>query len=152
MSRTLAARPWALLALPLSLTLACTGAKSDGADDTSGSSDDSSTVNTAFAPSVTVVNSLQCAEYQSAGESWDFTLTVDDPQGAATVDDGSVNVLSEDGGTMATYSLACANGMCVGSFRADYDGIGCSLQGSITLEFVVTDENGNNSEPYDYPT
>ncbi|MSP55472.1 MAG: hypothetical protein EXR69_07710 [Myxococcales bacterium] len=142
-----------LLLLPLAaIASGCTGAKADDpAEDDTSALDDTAEVDE-FAPSITVVNTVDCAEYQSAGEAWDLVLAVDDPQGADTVEEGTVAVLSEEGGEMAVYVLACGGGTCVGSFRAEYDGIGCSLQGSVTLRFIVVDINGNSSEPYDYPT
>lgn len=143
-----------LLLLPLAGPLfgGCSGTKADDpANDDTSATDDTAGVDE-FAPTITVVNTVDCAEYQSAGEAWDLVVTVDDPQGADTVEEGTVAVLSEDGGEMAVYVLACGNGTCVGSFRAEYDGIGCSLQGSVTLRFIVVDINGNSSEPYDYPT
>lgn len=135
------------------LLFACTGKGGDtaGGDDTTADTD-TDVVDDSVAPSVVSIDTVNCAEYQSAGESWDLALTVDDPQGAATVTDGSVTVVSAEGGDMATYLLACSNGQCFGSFRAEYDGIGCSLVGEVTLRFVVTDAEGNSSEAFSYST
>ncbi len=146
MTRTLA------LLLP-ALLFACTGKGDDTAagDDTS-TDTDTGHVDDSVAPSVVSVDSVNCAEYQSAGESWDIALTVDDPQGATTVTDGTVTVVSAEGGDMATYLLACSNGQCFGSFRAEYDGIGCSLVGEVTLRFVVVDAEGNSSQAFGYST
>lgn len=147
------------LAFPLAvlsvLTLsACSGSKADdtggGGANGGGGGDDTQQVDDSVAPSIVSVDSVQCAEYQSAGESWDIALTVDDPQGAETVKDGTISVLNADGGELASYTLACGNGQCFGSFRAAYDGIGCSMEGSITLRFVVVDADGNASASVDY--
>lgn len=135
---------------------ACAGSKGDdtaggGGGSNGGGGGDSQQVDDSVAPSIVSVDSVQCAEYQSAGESWDIALTVDDPQGAETVRDGSISVLNADGGELAAYTLACGNGQCFGSFRAAYDGIGCSMQDSITLRFTVVDADGHSSASVDYP-
>ena len=143
--------PW--LALAALASAGCAGSKSLGAAAADSGAGDTGGGASAFAPSVTVVNTVACAEYQSAGEAWDLAITVDDPQGPDTVDDGTVGVLGEDGGELASYALACdPNGQCSGTFRAAYDGIGCDLQGSVTLEFIVVDLDGNSSAPFEYPT
>jgi hypothetical protein len=142
--------------LPLflsALLVACAGKGDDTAVGADSSADtDTDTVDDSVAPSVVSVDTVNCAEYESAGESWDLAITVDDPQGAATVTDGTVTVVSADGGDMATYMLACSNGQCFGSFRAEYDGIGCSLIGEVTLRFVVADAEGNSSQEFGYST
>ncbi len=125
--------------------IACSGPK---AADTSPHDSADPTV----APVVTAVTSVTCAVLESAGETWNMALTVDDPQGANTVNGGSVNVLDTSQHALASYALACDNGACAGTFRASYDNIGCSLEGSVTLEFVVTDADGHLSEPFEYPT
>ncbi len=139
--------------LPLLFVVACAGSKDgDTSADTDSSPGDTYETDPDFDPYVVSVDSVACAEYQSAGESWDVSLTVNDPQGPETVSDGSVTVLNAEGGELATYVLACGNGQCFGSFRSSYDGIGCDLMGQVTLRFVVTDDNGNASHPSDYPT
>lgn len=133
--------------------VACSGGKDDSTDSGTGDGiDDTGTPDDSVAPSIVSVDTVECAEYQSAGESWDLALTVDDPQGATTVNDGSVVVLSSAGGELATYVLACGNGQCFGSFRAAYDGIGCSSVGEVTLRFVVLDAEGHASAAVDYAT
>jgi hypothetical protein len=103
-----------------------------------------------MAPSVLSVERLECTQQQSAGEVWQLEITVDDPQGADTVSPiGRVAVLNSQGGELAAYDLACNDGQCFGSFRADYNGITCALSGSITMRFTVTDEDGNASAPFD---
>lgn len=100
------------------------------------------------APSVVGVEPPTCFEAESAGEVWQAAFTVVDPQGEATVHEGTLAVL--DGTTeLATYPTMCSDGLCSGSFREVYDGIACSFEG--TFRFVVTDEDGNASAPYDQP-
>ena len=102
------------------------------------------------APEVLSVERLECTQQQSAGEVWQLEITVDDPQGADTVSPiGRVAVLNSQGGELAAYDLACNDGQCFGAIRADYNGIACSLSGSVTMRFTVTDEDGNASAPYD---
>jgi hypothetical protein len=120
-------------------------------DDDTGDTDDSGG-DSDVAPSVTSVDLVDCSEQQSAGEIWQISLTVTDPQGIATVHTGAEQVLNEAGGELANYVLACSEGTCNGGFRADYDGIACSLDGSISFAFAVTDEDGNVSATKTYAT
>jgi hypothetical protein len=144
----------ASLLVPSTLVLVtgCVGAKLDDSDSVAAADSDSGTPDVGVSPTIVSVDTVQCAEYQSAGENWDIALTVDDPQGAETVKDGTITVLNADGGELASYALACGNGLCVGSFRAEYDGIGCSLVGEVTLRFVVIDAESNASAPTNYAT
>lgn len=143
------------LTLALFLLAACsgddpqkddTGAKDDtDADDTGGG-------NGGVKPTIVGMETFDCSKWQSAGDTWSFSVNVDDPQGADTVVSGDVAVLSGDGGELASYVLTCGSGQCFGSFRASYDGIGCSLDGEVVLRFVIADEEGNESDPWDYDT
>ena len=86
------------LILLLSTLAACTGARGDDTSGSSGSSGtdsshDTSDTNPGVAPSIVSIDTVECTEFQSAGESWTLALTVDDPQGPTTVNDGSVTVL-----------------------------------------------------------
>lgn len=140
--------------LSLLLLAACGGKEADdtaGADDTADTDTDTQTGD-GVSPTVIAVTSLTCEKIQSAGDVWSFTVSVDDPQGVDTVDGGDVAVLNEQGGELASYALACGAGECVGQFRAAYDGIGCTMQGEVTLRFVVRDEDGNTSAPFDHLT
>lgn len=116
----------------------------DGATDTAVDTQTSAT-----APEVVSVETVECTAQQSAGEVWQLALTAADPQGADTIAGGRVSVLNREGGQLAGYDLACNDGSCFGSFRADYDGIACSLVGTLTMRFTVTDEDGNVSPAYD---
>lgn len=89
---------------------------------------------------------------QSGGETWVVQLQVDDPQGAWTVVSGEMDVVMPDGETRATYGLVCDSGVCSGSFREDYDGIGCALEGRITFRVLVEDEDGHFSDPVEVET
>ena len=116
----------------LPLLVACSGKSND---DTSPSSDDSTATNTDDSngggtttsdvnPVILSVDLLQCSTQQSAEDVWQMNLTVDDPQGATTVRSGTVDVMLQER-VLATYQLACNGGLCTGSFRSTYDGIGC---------------------------
>jgi hypothetical protein len=136
-----------MLAYLLAL-VACGGGSVGLKDDEDTGGND--TVAPDVAPEVLSVERLECTQQQSAGEVWQLEIMVDDPQGADTVSPiGRVAVLNSQGGELAAYDLACNDGQCFGSFRADYNGITCSLSGSITMRFTVTDEDGNASAPYD---
>lgn len=144
-----------ILTLVLLLT-ACAGEEDAAKDDTAGGGDDTGDTNDTVDPDVTPevlsVDLVDCAEQQSAGEVWQIQISVDDPQGADTIAGGTLSVQSSEGGELADYDLACGGGSCFGGFRADYDGIGCSLIGDIKLVFTVTDEDGNTSAPRTYDT
>lgn len=140
-----------LFLLPLLLVACPSDEKDDDTDDTSGGAAEDS-VDDAVQPVINSVDVVDCVEYQSAGEAWSLTLSVDDPQGADTVAGGSYDVLNAEGGVLATYTLTCNEGSCIGSFRAEYDSITCALEGSVTFRFVIEDEDGNQSAPTDYAT
>jgi hypothetical protein len=147
-----------ILALVLMLG-ACAGGGDgngkDAADDTAGGGGDDTgggTSNADVSPRVASVDSVDCTEQQSAGETWQMEITVTDPQGDDTIAGGLVNVVNEEGGVMADYDLACGDGSCFGGFRADYDGITCSLEGTISMVFQVWDEDGNYSAEKSYET
>lgn len=139
------------------LLLGCTGNKDSGStgDDSNTTSDDSSGGDDSspgdVKPKVKSVDTLDCTTQQSANDVWSFTISVDDPQGAETVRTGTVEV-KVSGTTLADYTLACRDGMCIGSWRSDYDGIDCTYEGRATLVFVVEDEDGNQSAPFEKET
>lgn len=84
-------------------------------------------------------------------DSWLFTLSVDDPQGAETVRKGTMSA-QKAGKELASLAMACSNGICVGSTRSSIDHLGCDLAGSMTMVFVVTDTDEHSSDPYEYQT
>jgi len=143
-------RTWPILAV---LAVACTGKEDDSAptaeDDTA--TDTDTNTQPAVNP-VILTTEVNCTKQQSAGEVWDTQSTVDDPQGAETVNGGTFSVLNEDGGELTAGELACGSGTCFGTWREQLTGVGCSAQGEVLVRFVVTDIDGNSSEPYDYQT
>ena len=122
-----------------------------GAGDTGGARDSSSDTGAADpgpqTPSIVTVDHVTCTQQQSAGQVWDVSLQVDDPQGASTVRRGTAQVLdAAENVLVPEVPLACGNGTCVGSMRADLTGVPC---GTATVwRFVVTDTDGNESEPF----
>jgi hypothetical protein len=138
------------------LALGCTGPKESGTtDDSANTNDDSSGGDDSspgdVKPKVKSVDTLDCTTQQSANDVWSFTVSVDDPQGAETVRTGTVEV-QVSGTTLADYTLACRDGMCIGSWRSDYDGIDCTYEGRATLVITVEDEDGNQSAPFEKET
>lgn len=136
--------------------LACSGggggdseASTSGKDSTP--EDSSPPIDENVAPKVLSVALLDCAEQQSAGEVWQVTISVDDPQGAATVQTGTEEIF-EDTALLGSYTMACGSGACTGGFRAVYDNIGCDLNGTIKIHFTVTDTEGHSSETFVYDT
>ena len=125
-----------------------TAAEGDADTDTDADSDADPNI----APVIVSVDRVECTGQQSAGEVWDSQITVDDPQGADTVGAGEFHVLSSGGGELATGELACGNALCFGTWRADLTGVGCDMVGDISVRFIVTDDDGNDSAPTDYQT
>lgn len=147
---------WFVL-LAVATTLAACDGEKDGdtgaGDETGGGGDDTSgNADPTVAPEVTGVELVECRTQQSAGEVWFVQITANDPQGVETIASGTTSVLNEQGGELANYQLICGSGTCTGNFRADYDGITCSLDGTLTFRFTVTDEDGNVSNAYDHAT
>lgn len=146
---------WSLMLGLLATLAACPSKEEDtgeGGDETGGGGDTADTVDASVAPFIVSVDTLECTTQQSAGEVWLVQITADDPQGAETVEGGTILILNSAGGELADYALTCNNGMCLGNFRADYDSITCSLEGEITFRFTVVDEDGNVSEAWDEAT
>lgn len=141
-------------ALPLLLLLtACDGG--DPKDDTADTADsgETDTQGDGVTPTILSVDRVECSDQQSAGETWSFSLSVDDPQGADSVDGGTVEVVSSADQVIADYAFPCNNeGVCEGSFRAAYDGVTCAMSGTMTFRFTVTDVDGNPSAATDYAT
>lgn len=132
----------------LALLVGCGDGSADVKDDTAGG-DDLVSVDPNVAPSILSVDRATCTQQQSAGEVWDVQATVDDPQGAGTVRSGTMAILNAAGGELTTAQvLACGSGQCFGSFRADTTGVSCAT--SVVFRFVVTDVDGNASDPYDH--
>jgi hypothetical protein len=133
----------------LLLLVACGGAGVVDVKDDMGDTSGGDTAAAGTVPEVVSVETVDCTTQQSAGEVWQLALTANDPQGADTIASGRVSVLNGQGGELAGYDLACNDGSCFGSFRADYNGISCSLAGTLTMRFTVTDEDGNVSPAFD---
>ena len=150
-----------LLGLSLLLLPACGGGK----DDTSSSTDDTATADTADsgqqvsddAPVVTSADAY--CELHDVGDKyyqWTLQASATDPQGLDTIvrydstqESNYPLVLTSAGGKLARYGLTCADGNCFGSFKESEDGVACSNADTYTFQFVVSDEDGNKSASYD---
>jgi hypothetical protein len=137
---------------PLFLLLACSG-KDETNDDTGDTGETADTSAAEFSPEVVSVDRVECTEQQSAGELWSFTISIADPQGADTVDGGTVYARDPNGAALAEYAFPCDDsGQCSGSFRAAYDNLPCSMGGTLTLGFVVVDQQDYASAEFSYQT
>lgn len=140
------ARPIASMIGPvimgLTLILAgCTAEKESAAPEDTGTLADPS-----VRPVVEAVEALDCTTQQSAGDSWIVMIAVSDPQGAYSVSGGTEEIL-EGEAVVASYTLACNDGLCTGSFLSSYDGITCDRMGEIRIRFTVEDDDGHRSAP-----
>ena len=78
----------------------------------------------------------------SGSDTWDFTLTVGDQQGADTVTSGIYIVFANgDGSVWGEGEYDCAGGKCVGTATGGF----CAQADQFKLHFVVTDTDGNKS-------
>lgn len=81
---------------------------------------------------------------------WQVSLQASDPQGDSSIESiqpEGVTVLSGDT-ALATYDMVCTdNAVCVGSWSATEDNIGCITPEDYTVRMVIVDDDGNSSEP-----
>ena len=99
----------------------------------SGTPGPGSTATVAVAPVILGVDFVTCTPQQSATDTWDIQLGVDDPQGADTVGDGEYHVFDVDGDDVWDDIIVCAAGTCYGAFRFSQNGIGCDQAGVVSM-------------------
>ena len=151
-------RPWLAL-----FALACNDEKRSGDSASGGDADadadtdadsDTDTDTDPQLPYITAADA-SCSYHDTGTSYWMWTVdaSADDPQGVKTVDSmGTVEVLdaATEKKVMASYVLACsAKGLCSTAFKADADGILCDDPTKWTFRFTVTDEDDNESVPFD---
>ena len=122
--------------LPL-LLAACNG-EVQIADDSSAGTDDTAEYEFTGPEPVIFGGDATC----TGGDSWDFTLTVGDQQGAETVTEGTYIIFANgDGAVEGDGDYECKGGQCVGTAQGGF----CSQADQFKLHFVVTDTDGNRS-------
>lgn len=134
----------------LLFTLACSGTKDSESTETSTSETTETTTIPDVNPVILSVDSGQCSPFGDSDppdESWNFLLTVDDPQGNDTIRTGNCDATKDDA-VLVSLAVACRNGTCTGSSRSSVDGLTCDFDGSFV--FVVHDTDGNASTPFEY--
>jgi len=105
---------------------------SAGADDTAGSYEFTGPEPVIFSGDATC----------TGDDSWDFTLTVGDQQGADTVTEGMYIIFAiGDGSVEGDGDYECKGGTCAGTAQGGF----CSQADQFMLHFVVTDTDGNKS-------
>lgn len=95
-----------------------------------------------------------CYLHSTGDEAWLWVVeaTAEDPQGSSTLKafatDG-VKVLA-GGAEVGTYALACdGSAFYTASWKQDQDGISCANASAYTIVITNTDEDGNQSKPYE---
>ncbi|MDP2316257.1 MAG: hypothetical protein Q8P41_25385 [Pseudomonadota bacterium] len=135
----------------LLLIVGCSGDKDaaveDSGEETDTQADDSGTP--AAAPIVQGINFTSCAPNTDDIDTWSVSVDVDDPQGDVASTGSSVSVMDGET-TLATYLLACSPDTCSGGWTATTDGIGCDAGRAAMFRFVIVDDFGNASAPFDY--
>lgn len=138
--------------LAVTLLLACSGG--DDKDDSAAAGDDTDDTDGAdpdVAPFVTAVTAAACGVSTDGYDVWTLEIKVADPQGVSDIASRGSTVSVMDGDTvLGSYELACFDDTCAGSWRATDDGIDCAIGGASVFRFVILDESGNTSDPYDY--
>jgi hypothetical protein len=155
-------KKWMLLAL-MSLTVACGdkdgdededgGEETGDEDDTdSGASTGGGEGGTAGPEPVILEADAWCYTPGGSveGDFWGLKAIVEDPQGNDTMpglQSEAVRVDSSAGGTLTTMAMVCDSlGICTGSDSVANLGFGCGSADAQTFVFVITDEDGNQSE------
>ena len=148
------------------LSLSCLGSKTnvdgEGDADTDSDSDSDSDADSdadtdtdnyveGESPEVLAVASADCGPDPDDVDLWSVSVTVTDPQGADTLSsmDSTVSVVYEDN-TLASYAMACGTGTCFGSWQANDDNIDCDLGYDSIFRFIIIDEEGYESLPFEY--
>ena len=120
-------------------------ASTENGDDTGGGGD----TDAADSPSVVAVLSADCTTNGDGVDIWTVSVTVADPQGDVARVGSSVSVIDGED-VLATYGLACSEDTCSGSWRNTDDDITCDVGRASVLRFVIVDEFGHESAPYDH--
>ena len=124
--------------LPLVFLLAaCDGEVTIG-DDSSSGADDTGTYEFTGPDPVIFGGDATC----SGSNTWDFTLTVGDQQGADTVTEGIYIIFAiGDGSVQGNGTYDCKAGTCVGTAEGGF----CAQADQFMLHFEVMDTDGNKS-------
>jgi hypothetical protein len=136
------------------LAAGCTGKDSPSGEDDSGSSsgtDDTADTDTLpdVKPEVQEVTDTECYADSDSVEHWSVAISVSDPQDDVAGMGSTVTIL-DGSDELASYALACLPDSCSGSWSSAADGIDCATGAGKTFRFVIVDEMGNESDPFDY--
>ncbi|MFZ5478148.1 MAG: hypothetical protein ACOZNI_15385 [Myxococcota bacterium] len=93
-----------------------------------------------------------CYEHQTGETFWGWVAecSATDPQGTETLARGGAYTVLLDGAEAYAGLLACdpLTGECQTSFREDQTGVSCADASSYTIEIVVRDADGHESDTY----
>ncbi|MFZ5481355.1 MAG: hypothetical protein ACOZNI_31635 [Myxococcota bacterium] len=100
-------------------------------------------------PAVVGIRYAECSQNTDGEDIWIFQFDVNDPQSPNSVESGTITYL-EHGEPDVAESLACAGGVCSGSFESTAHGLGCDLNDDDAFRVVIVDEDGYTSLPYEF--
>jgi hypothetical protein len=124
--------------LPLAFLLGACDGEVQISDDSSTGADDTGEYEFTGPEPVIFSGDATC----TGGDSWDFTLTVGDQQGADTVTEGIYIIFAiGDGSVWGDGEYECKGGKCVSTA----EGGSCAQADQFTLHFEVIDTDGNRS-------
>jgi hypothetical protein len=130
------------------------GSNSDSAGGGGGGGGGGSGTDDGVSPTISTADAW-CYADETGGKDyfWSATATADDPQGIDTLEtllDEGVYVLNSSGTQVAAYPMVCSEDAgCITSWKQSEDGVSCSSASNYTIQFVVQDQDGNTSDPYE---
>ena len=85
------------------------------------------------------------------GDQWAFEFTMDDPQGIETIgrlQADAITIKGASGVVSSMQTAACSwdTGLCTARVFTDQVGQGCENADTVTVDYQITDEDGNLSD------
>lgn len=141
------------------LLSACTGNLEIDSGGETGKGDTADTEDTGgggdgVSPVVLEITTSFCEPNTDGEDTWSITATVTDPQGDDTFTLGRLYIYletpSDSNEPVADEPMICAAGECTTGWEDLTGKAGCELAGKVWMRILVTDDDDNVSEPYDF--